>query len=674
MNKTKRLSVKIVRSKLVYDETIALLAKEITKLQLNVIEGVSSQYGKSHMMELIQYILSKRQKTQDDMTVVVEYLKTLSDFTTSIKGDNDGPYINDILNKIVKSLSVQAVSNSIMFRIGERGAHFYIILKGTVSVLIPKETKHQLTPDEYLTHLYFLNQINEYELLSKTVNSNKSVYNVDITNPSCPIIRNLTNKSPANSEPRPIRSETVEEYISNMMPISLQEDKSIYPYLSIWIYQKVINLGEGRTFGEQALISKNSLRTATIFANEETILGILNEIDFSTSIKCIQMQTKNENILFIMKYNIFGSVSFDYFTKHLWNNFIFIKKKSGDILFNQNDNREMIYFIKEGEFELTSRLSQTDINRLLIYFGVNQNILMKEYNSDTVKTLKHCTVKCNTLLGVDDILFPSKHYFCSAQCTSKTAEIFGINIQNLLNIIDFADSYKEFNKMIIGKINIMINRLQSFKLIDNILYTRNLHTTLQGEKLSHLSRSQREYSHKINTVRRKMIFIDIHKLKKKMKFNPLSNDTDCKISLSQRKHMPIKLDTIQPSYLLNKTPKATSNRLCIKTNTDVNKKKHSTVLFASMIPRLDMKYKSFSFKTSLKAKDTISKPQIIDLYTTSFLENQHKLNSLRNQMERKHPNKNIIYSKIVLNSDYSIKVTQDVHTMMDYCITEESKL
>lgn len=667
----KALQIKAIE----YEESIESLAREITKAQAIDIEKLLSQYGKNELMELIQYILAKRQKSQDDVTVLIEYLKTIKEFTTSIQENNDDTFLQNVLNKLVKSLAVQLVSNSILFKIGEKGAHFYIILKGSISILMPEEIKRHLTPDEYLAHVIFLYQMNETELLNKTLLANKKIYNVDMTNPFHPMLTNYANKS-VNEDfvPRRPKGGTVDDYLEDLIPVSTQTEKSYHPFVSIWKYHIIITLGRGRTFGEQALISKKNLRTATVFGNEDTVLGVLNEIDFASSIKSIQIQTKNDNILFIMRYNIFGDISFDFFTKQFWNNFILIKLKYGDMLFHQNGKREMIYFIKKGEFDLTCKLSQNEINSILIYFGVNQTMLRNEYSSDKQKPMKICTIKTNTILGVDDVLFPSKGFFCTAHCSSKTAELFCIDTQKLNDIIEFANSSKALNKIIAEKMKIMIDRLLGFKRIEKIVYSKDSVPVVQEVTLPPISTRSGEFSKmQINLVKNQMKIVNMGKLKHKLKLE------QSELNEGKSIHKKINTNTLDaltlPNTSIYKPAKTPLNNYTMKGMTDERKEKNSHSYLNTELPtKLDIKYEPFDFKTSLRIKSMMEKPQVIELYTTSLFENKSKINTLKNQMDKKYPNRNIIYSKIVLNPDYSISATHDVHTMMDFCITEETNL
>ena len=45
------------------------------------------------------------------------------------------------------------VKNTVIFKYGEKGNKFYIILKGKIGFLIPKKVKCNMTEEEYLSNL-----------------------------------------------------------------------------------------------------------------------------------------------------------------------------------------------------------------------------------------------------------------------------------------------------------------------------------------------------------------------------------------------------------------------------------------------------------------------------------------------------------------------------------------
>ena len=59
---------------------------------------------------------------------------------------------------------------------GEVGDKFYLIFKGTVNVLVPNPYTEELTAIEYTNHLYNLRRLREFDLLNRTIDSNRDKY------------------------------------------------------------------------------------------------------------------------------------------------------------------------------------------------------------------------------------------------------------------------------------------------------------------------------------------------------------------------------------------------------------------------------------------------------------------------------------------------------------------
>lgn len=664
---------------------IQILAMQIIDTQGKALENQIKINGQTALMDLILYILLKKSKSKEDQLLVIQYLKSLDHFMALLDPDSSSLYIEEILTRITKCLTVQEFFNSGVFcRIGERGHHFYIILKGSVSILMPSMIKMQLTVNEYLIHLSFLNQLNEFELMRLTEESNKEIYDVNTADPSKPRIVNLSNKSLKYYQRRNVDCSTAGDYITMITPrTSIMSSNGYYPIISIWIYSVVVKLEEGSTFGESALESKKNVRTATVFINEETVFGVLNELEFKMSIKAIQLQSKNEKIQFILDYNLFGSLSFDLFYKKFWNYFFQIKKKQGDVLFSQNEDRRFIYFIRNGEFDISCRLSFREIYSLLEKFGQRSSPLGRnQFNSYNIqRNMKIATMKRNTLLGTDDLLTKEKRFFCSAVCVSKTADLFAIEVKMFDSIIDFCLSRRKYKEFIAEKNQIMIQRLKAFKFVTNIVYKR----TSEQQQMSQSEKSivdsleiktiiskrrTRTNNSKINL--NSPLVVTENKLRLRMNNklpkspenkidHPLMSEADSPIIRSQL------FQTLKSSYNNKRLRFAKPSIL-----SGFNLVNHKQIFSSdhSNCNEKNNEYKSAknSF-TNTRQNLTTAKP----LRTAKNKKNndtpeERKLFKLCKKVEKVNPYKTLLYSKVVLNSDYSIKKSYDLNTFLSCCL------
>jgi len=82
----------------------------------------------------------------------------------------------EFLQKLSIMIKAEAMKrNTFLFHYGDQGNKFYIILKGKVAVLVPKEEKMLLTFKEYERYLEILRENGEDELLSKVENLNSNL-------------------------------------------------------------------------------------------------------------------------------------------------------------------------------------------------------------------------------------------------------------------------------------------------------------------------------------------------------------------------------------------------------------------------------------------------------------------------------------------------------------------
>lgn len=212
------------------------------------------------------------------------------------------------MNSLVHGLKYKYVEkDTILFNYGDRGDKFYLILKGTISVLITKSEKFIIEHEDYLLYLIGLKIYNQNELLEKTLKENKNIYDYterqieDVLKyiKSCSLhtaeIQNYhALKSPMrrqsiyfdnsrildlvlerrkdlfrlirNSEELSSKS-SVENYCKRILPqICNQGNKQIYELsryrkeVCLFVYQEIIQLRDGDKFGDIALNFQNQKR------------------------------------------------------------------------------------------------------------------------------------------------------------------------------------------------------------------------------------------------------------------------------------------------------------------------------------------------------------------------------------------------------------------------------
>lgn len=127
-------------------------------------------------------ILSKKkqhERTNKDIQIISKFLEHTDLYKKFIKDEMD----NDSLNKILYFCSLNVKyefieKNKILFRIGDIGDKFFIILKGKVDVLKIIDKEENMTPIDYYNFLRDLRDRNEDFLVKKIIQQNKHIFPV----------------------------------------------------------------------------------------------------------------------------------------------------------------------------------------------------------------------------------------------------------------------------------------------------------------------------------------------------------------------------------------------------------------------------------------------------------------------------------------------------------------
>ena len=162
-----------------------------------------------------------------------------------------------------------------IFRTGDKGDKFYVILKGSINILIPQDVKLMMSEEEYIVYLAKLKVNNEIELFNRCMLNNKNIYPINpeffeeenkmtifkskkgVIKKDTQINSNLKRFVEKYSS-ESINNQNVdlsEKYIKDLEPRYLNSLKSDKKEVTIWKYHNVLSLSSGEYFGEVALQS-----------------------------------------------------------------------------------------------------------------------------------------------------------------------------------------------------------------------------------------------------------------------------------------------------------------------------------------------------------------------------------------------------------------------------------
>ena len=395
------------------------------------IPFMNSKYTKYEL----EYIFTKTLRNKYDIIYLQHYL---TNFKTLISGLTQKKLLSDprqLLGQISKYLKSEHFSNNqIVFRFGERGDKFYMILSGKVAILIPSPIKMFMNKTNYLNYLYKLLCLKEYGLLIKIIDKNFSKFHMfevldikskaefntldkkilkrrstikkDINENQEDKINNnkLNNYQLLYSVPSVI---SVSDYINLILPdnyndtqvildeidnnqnkekksIVINTNKSINlneennneieeknEIIEIYNYYQVATLHNFSTFGDVALSDDTPNRTATIICLNDMNMATLDNKIYQKCIKKCQDLIRTRNISCVMNLPFFEEISFEKFTNNYFNYFNQVTTTRGKYLFKSKEKREKVFFIKQGEIELRMHSNIINLNNIIEHFDKN---------------------------------------------------------------------------------------------------------------------------------------------------------------------------------------------------------------------------------------------------------------------------------------------------------------
>ena len=524
-------------------------------------------------------------------------------------------------DKILFSLSVYLKmesknKDSVLFRYGNKGRKFYILLSGQVTILILKETKVQMSFLRFVLHLIQLKMMKEDELVKKTIVANKSfkchlderIFDIFFERlVKYAIIKNQNKKMGDNNEyeeesdeesehisenenknkqlkeennkrkatlqlnylcsnsntknykykmsdvkieenlnfdkrssvryPTPNRQKILDSMKISLtpsmslyelgLPLFKKEEEmkiilSYYIYLKeslgnkkkfqisvkeyirdtyinsiysgaikeeqmdnkmqfiIYLYYEIVQKNKGDTFGELALQHEDSKRTATIVTNTDCILGYLLKHDYEACLSEIELKRRKNEVNFIMSFSIFDQMNWISFENKYFNYFKREYYYQGETILKQGEPISKIFFIMDGQFEITSSLSVVTLYKIIRQKTNYSFQKLKIKLKKKLNNIRLCICNNKDILGLNDCSFYGLNgeniSFINATCISNKsiAFILDISILNELQrkMSEINDNLKAIistrEKLMLDRLIAIFNQLIKSNEIDNI--------------------------------------------------------------------------------------------------------------------------------------------------------------------------------------------------------------
>ena len=99
---------------------------------------------------ILKEILTHSYKKETEIYILNTYLRSLSKFMNIIQFSDKETVIENFLSKVSSNLqSLFLEKNNMLMKIGDQGDYFYIILSGSVSVLVTKIISVYMSPEQF---------------------------------------------------------------------------------------------------------------------------------------------------------------------------------------------------------------------------------------------------------------------------------------------------------------------------------------------------------------------------------------------------------------------------------------------------------------------------------------------------------------------------------------------
>jgi CRP-like cAMP-binding protein len=459
---------------------------------------------------------------------------------------------NEIYGKLITFCSMEIKYKKYnkgqkIFNIGDLPDYFYIILNGKVDIIKPIKVKTFLTGNEYFLYLMNLLKNGDRYTYNLSIESNNFNFVIEKEDEKCLpyiyILINLFKKktdlffntilSEANIHPEELGITKTEALDDIFVKKNIDKIKLFFPYKitadliekyyfifdkyikkSVYIYQNqnFLSLETNSHFGDSAMDGRTT-RNATIVCSEDTDLGFLEMNLYHANISQEKVKLMHRKVQFFMSNFFFKRINVLTFQKSYFNYFITQNYVKGDVLFNENEKPEFVYFIEDGIVELSTSKSVIEMQMIIrilqekrksieniflqfrserehemLYNNINNNCedLLKYIN----KKEKHriFILKNNESIGLISFFF-NWPYITDCVIASNTAKIHKIDFKYLNQIVS---SEKHCVYDLIKKVNYKIKLFQErFFNINNIrLSIADAKQTLNNKEKMELLRKE----------------------------------------------------------------------------------------------------------------------------------------------------------------------------------------
>jgi len=451
----------------------------------------------------------------------------------------------NVAEKLIYFLSIEMKykkfkKGEMIFRIGEHPDAFYSIIFGKANILKPMPKTVFLSGYQYFSYLMKLRKDKEFYIYNLCIEHNKKNFVIEeehreiihyvyllsyleyIRTNSDPNIDfeqilDLLNLNPEDLQLDPQKVNDnyyINDHIKNIIKIlpqisadtiekySFINDNFLKKEVIIYEYKKFLELRSNDYFGDSA-IETNTPRNATIIAEEDTDMAYLTSKLYMAQIASEKAIVLGNKISALHSSYFFCKVKYHKFAKNYYNWFLNEVYIKNDVLFYEGEDIKYLYFIQEGNVELTSSKSMNEIESLISELKEKKEDIIEKHivanahtkqkqnqNNDDYFTYtqinsdpddffhylnekqknKLLILNKNEDLGIISFLM-GKKYITTCTVISRFAKIYKLDVDYLSQMLESEiDCRREFYKRMKNKLSLLSERL--FKINDiNLIKT-----------------------------------------------------------------------------------------------------------------------------------------------------------------------------------------------------------
>ena len=442
--------------------------------------------------------LSKQEENQNkNIQPIYQYLKTLKVFSYLYK-KNSLSNLDKTFKELANKIKLKKISkNELIKQQGDINQNFYIVLNGHLKMIILRPYEYYMSEEEYILYLLQSRINNQTEIIHQCKHFNSLVYPIpydnfdtfvqDLANKEtkagiyldsqkvikkakeiCDIISkekkneselsNNDSKIFINPEDYIKKHKVSDNVIYNTILINsfinnnnidnnnndnkddvdkikvMMKDRKKVTILNYEIYA---DLETGSFFGQIALGKQGGIQECTIICvKDESYLGYINKNDYELLIHQLIERRNTKIFNIILYFSLYRPINQALFEKKYLNFFIDRFFDINNIIFNEGDESGEMYFISDGEYELSVNKNIIEVNELIIKYKetlkkINKN---NKINSNYLNTDEE--IKQNNSLIINQ-----KFRTISANKLIMDKRYIKLNILHKKDIIGLADVF-----------------------------------------------------------------------------------------------------------------------------------------------------------------------------------------------------------------------------------------